>query len=169
MIYKTLYEKNAKLYKRKNAKQALELANNLLTWFFIIAYGALWLHFLDDKTYTALDVVRITLPLAMSILTVMVLRLGIDRARPYSEEGAGITPVLKRKKTDRNSCPSRHLACAATIAMLCLRYSTAEGVLLLFAMQAFGYVRFSAGYHYISDLLIGAGIGLTFGLLPFFI
>ena len=166
--YKALYEKQAQFYrKRPVAKQILELAHSFLTWLFVLGYVAQWLKLISAETFIPIEGFRTLLPLAICLLTVTALRMMIDRARPYSEDGTGITPLIKRKKTDRNSCPSRHLACAVTIALICWHFSKVEGIVLLVASLGMGYTRFATGMHYLSDLLIGGAVGLACGILTF--
>ena len=166
--YKAIYEKQAQFYnKRPVAKQILVLAHLLLTWLFVFGYAVRWLKLITAETFLPMEGFRALFPLAICFLTVTALRMMLDRARPYAEDGAGITPLIKRKKTDRNSCPSRHLACAVTIALICWHFSKVEGIVLLVASLGMGYTRFATGLHYLSDLLIGGAVGLACGILTF--
>ena len=167
--YKSLYEKNAKFYNQSpTAKQMLELSDILLTWLFFIAYGAIWIPILTAEIFSPIEGLKALLPLFGCIPLVTAARLMIDRARPYAEDGAGIQPVLNKRNTQRNSCPSRHLACAAVISMICLYFSTIGGAFLLQATIALAYTRFAAGFHYPSDLIAGTALGIACGL-PLFL
>ena len=113
-----------------------------------------------------MDLIKILFTPLMALLTVSVMRLAIDRPRPYAEDGAGITPLVE-KKSDGKSFPSRHLACAAVIAMSFLPYYPIAGAFLLGGSAVLGYIRFALGVHYPSDLVAGMGLGIALGSLIF--
>lgn len=100
----------------------------------------------------------------LCLLTVSLLRNLFDRKRPY--EGAGIVPVIEKKKKG-HSFPSRHLASAFVIGTVFLPYCLPAGIVVLSAGAVLGYVRFAAGVHYPSDLAVGALLGALFGALVF--
>ena len=130
--YVALYNKNAAFYNaHPTAKRALKLGNILLTWLFFACYGILWLYALFVESFATRDLVKILFVPLLTLLAVSVLRLTISRARPYTAEGAGITPLVEKRKADCKSFPSRHLACATVIAMSFLPfYPIAGGILL---------------------------------------
>ncbi len=164
MTYLSVYEKSATFYRaHPKWKRGLILANYAVTGTFFLAYFALciasfWVW--DDK-----DIVKIfTIP-AAALLLVSVLRLLVRRPRPYSAEGANITPLIDKKQSDRKSFPSRHIACAFVIAAVFLAYMRWVGVALLPLGVFLCYARFALGVHYPTDLLVGMGLGLLCGLL----
>lgn len=163
--YKVLYEKNAAfLEKHPTFKRCLKYAAPLLSAFFFSAYAFLWLHGIFIKDLAPMDYVKLFTLAATAYLLVVVLRLAVARPRPYSEKGAGIIPLLKRKGSETDSFPSRHVACAAVISMLVLSHFTAVGVLMLGLTAFLAYARFATGMHYPSDifggLLLGIGVGV---------
>ena len=167
--YTDLYNKNAAfLEKRQKLKKALLPANTLITCWFFAAYALLFLHGITKGNFAPMDFVKIFCAPAFALLLVTVLRLSIDRPRPYSAEGAGIVP-LKEKTGDRNSFPSRHLTCAAVIATVVLPYLPLEAAVLFALAFLLGYIRFSLGWHYPSDLFAGFVLGVAIGLIPMFI
>ena len=162
--YKSLYEKNATFYtKHPLLQRALQPISHALTALFAVAYALL-----VYKAFTTPYEVRDLLPLigapivCLSIVTI--LRYAVNRPRPYAENGAQITPFSKKKKSEENSFPSRHLACAFVIATLFLSVFTWVGVVLLVLGVLLGYIRFTLGVHYPTDLLCGALIGVLCGL-----
>ena len=165
--YVALYNKNAAFYNaHPTAKRALKLGNVILTWFFFVCYGVLLLYAFYVEPFETMDLIKILFTPLLTLLTVSVLRLAIDRPRPYAEDCAGITPLVE-KKSDGKSFPSRHLACAAVIAMTFLPYYPIVGAFLLGGSAVLGYIRFALGLHYPSDLLAGACIGVFLGSFIF--
>ncbi len=165
--YQALYNKNAEyLSAHPRRKRIILFYNKWVTYFFFAAYALLWVYGFFEESFTPRDFAKIfIIPVAL-LLVVTVLRLAIDRARPYSADGAGITP-LKEKRGERNSFPSRHLACAAVIATVFLPYLPAVGILLYLLSVGLGYTRFASGWHYPSDLVVGFLLGVAVGVFVF--
>ena len=165
--YVTLYNKNVAFYRtRPTAKRALKIGNVMLPWVFFACYGILWVYALFIESWETMDLIKILFVPLLTLLTVSVMRIAIQRPRPYAEEGAGITPMVKKKAEDK-SFPSRHLACATVIAMTFLPYYPIAGAFLLGGSVLLGYIRFALGLHYPSDLLVGSGLGVVLGSLIF--
>ena len=165
--YVTLYNQNAAYYNaHPTAKRALKIGNVVLTWLFFACYGILWMYVVDLEPLEAMDWIKILFVPLLTLLTVSVMRIAIQRPRPYAEDGAGITPLVE-KKADDKSFPSRHLACAAVIAMTFLPYYPIAGAFLLGGSVLLGYIRFALGLHYPSDLLAGTGLGIFLGSFIF--
>ena len=165
--YVTLYNKNASFFNaRPTAKRILTVGNAFLTWLFFACYGGLWIYTLSIAPLDVKEMVKIAFVPLLALVTVTVLRLAIDRPRPYAEDGADITPLVA-KKSDGKSFPSRHLTCATVIAMTFLPFYPIMGGILLFASVLLGYARFATGLHYPSDILAGAGVGIILGSLIF--
>ena len=166
--YVTAYNKSAAFYNaHPTAKRAIKLGNTVLTWLFFACYGILWLYAVYVEPFETRDLVKILFIPLLTLLVVSVLRLAINRPRPYTEAGAGITPFIDKKKVDNKSFPSRHLACATVISMTFLPYYPIAGGCLLFASVLLGYIRFATGLHYPSDLFAGAGLGVALGSIIF--
>lgn len=165
--YVALYNKNAAFYRKcPMAKLALRLINAALTLGFILAYGLLLWHGLQNG-FTPQKLTGLLCVPCTCLFLVSVLRICFPRPRPYAQNGAGIQPLLPKKKTEETSFPSRHLACASVIATVFLPYFTGVAVGLYCAALLLGYVRFSAGVHYPSDLLAGFLFGGGIGALIF--
>ena len=158
--YKKVYNKNAAfLKKRPLFKKALPIFDWILTILFGVAYVMLWIYGIFWGGFGLKDFIPVAFIPLMTLFMVCILREVISRPRPYAEDGAGITP-LKRKKSDKkDSFPSRHLACAVAITACFLPTLTAVGAGLLIFCVLFAYVRFALGVHYPSDLFAGAAVG----------
>ena len=163
-FYKKIYEKQAAFYRaHPTAKKALEIGNHALTAAVFVAYALLCLLRLLRNPEGA-DALRILGVPLLCLICVTLLRKLINRRRPYERED--IQPILDKKKKGQ-SFPSRHVASAFVIGVVLLRYCIPGGVLVLIAGSLLGWLRFSAGLHYPSDLFAGAVFGALFGLLAF--
>ena len=158
--YKKLYEKTAAFFNaRPNAKKALSVFDRVLTISFGLAYIALWVYGAVWGKFSAHNFIRIFFVPALSLFFVSILRTVIARPRPYSQAGAGISPLKERKGSEDNSFPSRHLACAASIAICFFPALPIVGAVMLAFCVGLGYIRFALGFHYPSDLLAGGAVG----------
>lgn len=167
--YVNLYNKNAALFEaRPKAKKLLLVLNTELTYLFFVAYALLFVYGATKGKFEPMDFVKVFCAPALALIIVSVLRLAIDRPRPYAEDGAGIIP-LKEKEGDKNSFPSRHLTSAAVIAAVILPYLPLEAAVLFALAFLLGYIRFSLGWHYPSDLFAGFILGLVVGIIPMFL
>ena len=168
-FYKKCYEKTATfIQSRPLLKKALPLLDKALTVFFFAMYAALVLYALLKKMSAVALMEILFLPL-LCLLVVTVLRMTVERPRPYTENGANITPIIQKKNSDNQSFPSRHVASAMVIANVFLPYFSMIAIALYFFALILAFVRFAAGLHYISDLAVGGGIGFILGLLVFVI
>ncbi len=154
--------------KKPRLLQGIILLNTLLPYFFALAYLGLWAYGIFLGDFTPKDYAKIFFLPALALLLVSTLRVAVDRPRPFSEEGAGITP-LREKKRGRNSFPSRHVTCAAVIATIFLPFLSAVSATLFLFCIALGYARFALGWHYPSDLLVGGLLGVAVGVFVFFL
>ena len=168
--YVAFYNKNAAFFKaNKKRESALLFSNALLTYLFLFAYAGLWVYALLKDGLLVVDYAKFFFIPATSLLTVSVLRLAIDKPRPYSEKGAHIQPILRGKREQGHSFPSRHIASATAISFTFLPYLPAVGGVLLVCTLALAYTRFAVGVHYPSDLAAGIGVGGFFGAFVFFL
>lgn len=166
--YKALYEKNAAFYQFSPTRlKGLKLLNGILTWLFAVAYTAFWLYAIKSDKLPLQELVSPFFAPALALIFVSAIRLGVDRPRPYSKNGANITPLVAREDRDGDSFPSRHIACAAAIATVFLSVLPIIGVLLWFCCFALAYIRFSIGVHYPSDLAAGILLGAVCGITVF--
>ena len=126
--YKTLYQKNADFFnKRKTAKKLLLASNLFLTCvFFIVYFVLLWQAIAKD--FLAEELLFILGAPALCFFVATVLRIAVDRPRPYDEAGANIQPLLRKKSKDKKSFPSRHLACSFVLAAVVLEFWTGAGI-----------------------------------------
>ena len=165
MRYQDLYEKNANFYRKHPlALKTLIACNWLLTGIFFAAYGALIAYALVNKlgVWTLCSILGVP---ALCLVCTSVLRKLIARARPYSEKGANIKPLIIKNTKSDCSFPSRHLSSAYVIATVVLFHSTGAGIFLLALGLPLGYARFALGLHYPSDLFGGALLGTFCGIL----
>ncbi len=159
--YKKLYEKNAAfLEKRKGLKKAVLLFNAYLPPFFALGYLFLWAYVIFFKDFPAKTLVPLFFSPALCFVVVTFARLVVYRPRPYEQ---GVTP-LREKNSRGNSFPSRHLACAAALAVCFFPYLPPLGALFSLCTLLLGYARFAIGWHYPSDLLAGSLLGVIVAL-----
>ena len=164
--YVNLYNKNASFFEaRPKVKKLLPIVSTAITYLFFVAYALLFVYGATKGEFAPMDFVKVFCAPALALMVVSVLRLAIDRPRPYAENGAGITP-LKEKEGEKSSFPSRHLACAAVIAAAFLPYLPIVAGGLFALAFALGYLRFTLGWHYPSDLFAGFLLGLFIGIIP---
>lgn len=168
--YTRIYNKNAAFYNaHPRAKVLLCNANLFLTALFPLAYLLLWGYELFFGTANAKELLWLFFLPALALLIVSVLRIAIRRPRPYTAQGANITPLLEKSSRDDESFPSRHATSATVIGTVFLHFFPVVGALLLFASLALAYTRFALGLHYPSDLLVGLVLGAGLGCCIFFL
>ena len=112
------------------------------------------------------DFVKILVIPAVTFAMVTLLRLLINRARPY--EALDINPLIKKNKSGQ-SFPSRHAASVFIIAMAFLYVNIYAGISLLILGAVMCAARVLAGVHYVSDVVVGAVISVILGVFGFFI
>ena len=100
------------------------------------------------------------------LILVTVMRVVINEARPY--EKYGMDSVF-HKTTVRKSMPSRHTASAYIIAMTFLSVNLPLGIVALCFASMIEASRVMAGAHFIRDVVVGALIGITAGVVFYFI
>ena len=165
--YSAFYEKNAAYFRaRPNLKKGLLFFDRFLTLGFVLGYTTFVLGAIALE-YPAEDLVKIFFAPALCLLLVSLLRLAIYRPRPYSENGANIEPLYRKKGSTGHSFPSRHIACAFVIAFTLLPYSMGAGICLTVFGLLLIYARFALGWHYPTDLLGGAILGTLCGMIAF--
>ena len=162
--YSALYNKNATFLRaHPTLQRAIKWGNIPLTAIFPIAYALVLVNSFFLHPLPTEESVRILLFPCLTLVTVSVLRLFVERPRPYEETGAGITPLLP-KKSIGNSFPSRHVACATVIAWTLTSQFLAVGILFFVLVAAMGYLRFSIGWHYPLDIVASLLLGTAFGI-----
>lgn len=159
--YVELYNKNAAFYNaNEGRKWALRIADPLLTLLIAAAYAATWVYGIFWGEFSPKNLTKLFCIPVLALFLVSVLRAVFARPRPYAQAGAQIMPLKKRKGKDDDSFPSRHLACAAAIALTVCSVLPAVGGILLVLTALLGYTRFALGLHYPSDLVGGVAVGL---------
>lgn len=97
-------------------------------------------------------------------LLVMVIKFNVRRRRPEGEWGSIY------RDTDPHSFPSGHAARAALLAVLTICWGPRWfGTLVLLWTPLVSTARVAMGLHYLSDILVGAALGIISGLLGCFI
>ena len=164
-LYKKLYEKNAEFFKARPVLiKALPWADKVVSGFFFVAYATLCLYIIMQKV--SVDAyMGVFFPPLLCLLMVSVLRIAVERPRPYTEQGANVTPLVEKKRGDMQSFPSRHVASAVVIASVFSPFFPTVAWGLYFLSAVLAYLRFSMGFHYPSDLLAGGLIGLFAGFI----
>lgn len=102
---------------------------------------------------------------ALSFAAVSLLRIMINRKRPYEVEDIG--EILPQKR-DGRSFPSRHVFSAAIIAATFAPMSLLASVILFVSAMVLAAVRVLGGVHYVSDVVAGLIFGIFFGILYLF-
>lgn len=107
----------------------------------------------------------LTIP-AVTFLAVTVMRILINRPRPY--EKYSFTPVFP-KDTKGKSFPSRHTASAFIISYAFLYICPVLGVISMVISAFLSLLRPVVGVHYVSDVLGGFLVSSLLGIVFFFI
>lgn len=107
----------------------------------------------------------LTIP-AVTFLAVTVMRILINRPRPY--EKYSFTPVFP-KDTKGKSFPSRHTASAFIISYAFLYICPVLGVISMVISAFLSLLRPVVGVHYVSDILGGFLVSSLLGIVFFFI
>ena len=146
---------------RPGAVKGLKAANRVLTLSCYLLYPALLLWALVTKDPRLL---RLVLVPAVSFVSLSVVRRGLNRHRPY--EALDIVPLIPRDKKGE-SFPSRHVFSVSVIAMTWLWVCPPVGAALWVLAAVLAWARVTAGIHFPKDVLAGAAVGLTAGLLGY--
>lgn len=129
---------------------------------YLIGYLYIFLNF-DKYGYKTL-LKYIFIPLA-TIFIAKILRRKIKSKRPF--EKLNITSLVEHK--GGNSMPSNHSASAIVLALALTSIFPQYFIFFIILAIITGVVRIMAGLHYPIDVLFGIGLGLTMGILGFFI
>lgn len=86
------------------------------------------------------------------------------RARPFTV--LGFDALISKSPLDK-SFPSDHAVVAWAAATVAFLYNKTSGYLVITAAILIGLGRVLAGVHYVSDVLVGGGIGVAVGYVVF--
>ncbi|MDD6784704.1 MAG: phosphatase PAP2 family protein [Eggerthellales bacterium] len=148
------------LSENPQAARAVVLANKAVTYVFYLTYPLLiaWLFFNGSNLWWQ----ALLFP-ALGFALVTIMRTAINKPRPY--EALDIVSVIP-KDTKGKSFPSRHTYSAWAIAATVFVWHAPAGIAFFFFALCMAIIRIMGGVHYPIDVLVGALIGLAFGLLP---
>lgn len=107
--------------------------------------------------------------LSRAVVANLVARL-YHKERPYQRFGFEPRSSFwfSRITDKRNSFPSKHVAGLVSISMMLFFFYPIAGVLGLLVAVMAGWARVIMGYHYVSDLLAGALIGVVGALIVYY-
>ncbi len=149
---------------RKPLKQAVEILYKLLPVFMFIGYPLIVI--VNGFSHS---VIRLALAIGVPALTLgvsLVMRRLVNRQRPYEKFNA--SSIIKKEKKGQ-SFPSNHSVCAFVIAMSGFSVNPTVGIVLSVIALMIALTRIFSGVHYISDVIAGSLIGLTFGAVFIFL
>jgi undecaprenyl-diphosphatase len=137
------------------------LARSGDSWFWLLVLSLVAL--LGTPFWRTRALIMIGAILAGAVL-VLAIKFTVRRQRPVGEWG-GIY-----RSTDPHSFPSGHATRAAMLAVLALGMGPVWfGLLLLVWAPLVPLARVAMGVHYVSDVLVGAVLGVILGLLVLWI
>ena len=137
-------------------RAAILFAHSGDSWFWIA--GLFLLRLLGPQPWRPkIDVYLIGI--LITAISIMALKFTIRRPRPSGEWGDIY------RKTDPHSFPSGHAARATMLAVLGIALGPPWlGALLALWAPLVGLARISLGVHYLSDVVVGMGLGIIFGI-----
>lgn len=155
--YQKVYEKHSSFWKGKES--VLTWTSKICTAIFAFCYLALGVYLLCTKQTH--EVLFVGLAFLACLICVQVLRIILNRKRPFEEK---ISPLVEKKKAGK-SFPSRHTACAFAIATVFIPFCWFLSLPLYLLGCLLAYTRFALGWHYPTDLFGGGLIGTLCGLI----
>ena len=148
------------LAKNKKLSAAVVLINKAATLIIYVFYIA-FLGFLALSKDPIL--LKILLVPASSFVVLSIARYCINAPRPY-EKIERLTP-LYNKKTLGKSFPSRHTFSGFIIGTVAIFFSVPLGVAVLIISTLLAVSRVLCGVHFVRDVIVGAAVGIGFGLI----
>lgn len=140
---------------------AIIFAHSGDSWFWILGLGLLW--WLGSGIWRTMAITMLV-GIMITAGLVFVMKFTIRRPRPAGEWGSIY------RKTDPHSFPSGHAARAAMLALVAISLAPIWlGILMVAWAVLVISARVAMGVHYLSDVLVGALIGITTGFLALFI
>ena len=161
---KDTYTKLTKPFREDEAKaKQISNLNKYLTYLVFFMYPVLLLFLLMNKDQLLFRAIVVPLD---GFIVLSVFRYIINRPRPY--EFFDMPPIIS-KDTKGKSFPSRHVYSAFVIAMTFLFTFPwiRVCILLIIASLMLAIIRVLVGVHYISDVIVGALVGVATALIGF--
>ena len=152
-----------KIREFKYGEKIIIIANNVLTGFVYLSYFLLLLFLILHKNSSVIRVVLVT---GISFVTVSIIRHLVNAKRPYTKYN--FKPVIEKDK-EGDSMPSRHVFSAFVIGIAFLYFNTLLGIVVLIDGVFMCFGRVIAGVHFPRDVIAGAIIGITAGVIGFYL
>lgn len=153
---------NSKMCEHDDVRELLCLLDRLLVLLCAASYPALLVILMIARSDRFLPSLLIP---AISFFLISLLRIIVDRKRPYEREN--ICEILGQKTSGR-SFPSRHVFSAAIIAATFAQISPIAAIILFVCAVSLAAIRVLGCVHYISDVVAGLALGSFFGILYLF-
>ena len=136
---------------------AIVFAHSGDSWFWLLGLGLVW--FFGSSFWKERAGVMVISILATAVF-VLGIKFAVRRQRPVGEWGEIY------RKTDPHSFPSGHAARATMLTVLALGLGPLWfGLILLIWAPMVILARVAMGVHYLSDVLVGALLGVLIGFL----
>lgn len=163
MNYTEWYTHITRPFRRDGAARAIGMLDRALVVGFALAYVALLIILIVTGNS---NLVRAVIVPAATFALVTVLRIAINRPRPYE---AHDIDALVQKDTHGKSMPSRHMSSAVIIAFTYSMVWPLWGGILFAACACIAFTRIVGGVHYPTDIAAAIAIGLVCGAVGFFV
>jgi len=136
---------------------AMVFAHSGDSWFWGVAIIVLWFW---GSEYWKSRAVTLGISVAITAVLVLMLKFSVKRKRPEGDWG-GIY-----RSTDPHSFPSGHAARSFMLAVVLIGLGPAWlGITLAIWAPLVGAARVAMGVHYMSDVLVGALLGILMGCI----
>jgi undecaprenyl-diphosphatase len=138
---------------------AMLLAHSGDSWFWGVGILLLWYF---GSQFWELRAIIMGISVVITAILVLVIKFTVRRSRPEGEWG-GIY-----RTTDPHSFPSGHAARSFMLATIVMGLGpTWFAILLVIWAPLVGLARVAMGVHYLSDVIVGAMLGIIMGWLNF--
>jgi len=136
---------------------AMVFAHSGDSWFWGVVLIVLWFWGSD---YWKSRAITLVFSVAITAVLVLVMKFSVKRKRPEGDWG-GIY-----RSTDPHSFPSGHAARSFMLAVVVIGLGPAWlGIVLAIWAPLVGAARVAMGVHFISDVLVGALLGILMGCI----
>ncbi len=135
------------------------MAGNIITGLTVVAYILVLILFFNESMTKFIEAILVP---GISFVLVSVFRYIYNAPRPYEVTGI---PPMTGKKTKGKSMPSRHTFSIFIIAMTVFYYDYRIGICMLLVGAVLGILRVIERVHFVKDVVVGAALGIGFGLL----